>query len=121
MIIKPAFAQEIKVPTLNTLYPSGQTSGASGVTVLISSLWRAMIILGGVALLIFLAWGGIQWIMAGGDKQKVENSRNRIMNAFIGLALLAASVAIVIFVQLIFGIDLLNPTFYGPGVPGVPQ
>ena len=113
MFIRQVYAQ-ITNPALSDSLTSDP---ASGFAQLLAALWRTIIVIGGMAILVFLAWGGIQWITAGGDKQKVEQSRNRIINAFIGMALLGASVAIMYFIQFLFGIDLLNPTFYGVGVP----
>ncbi len=49
--------------------------------------WVAYI--GGVLLLIYLVWGGAEWIMSGGDKAKVESGRTRITQSIIGFAILA--------------------------------
>jgi hypothetical protein len=38
---------------------------------------------------LFLIWGGLQWIMSGGDKAKYEEARNRITAALIGLVIVA--------------------------------
>ncbi len=37
----------------------------------------------------FLLWGAVNWIMSQGDKAKVEEARNRITAALMGLALVA--------------------------------
>jgi hypothetical protein len=37
----------------------------------------------------YLIWGGIDWIMSEGDKQKNESARNKITAALAGFAILA--------------------------------
>lgn len=61
------------------------------------------------ALLVFLylIWGAIGWITAGGDKGKIESARNRITTAVIGIIVLASVVAIFKVLQLALGIEVL--------------
>lgn len=58
--------------------------------------------------LVMLIWGAISWIMSGGDKDAVANARKRIINALIGLAILALAFFIVRFVGQIVGFDVLG-------------
>lgn len=90
-----------------------ETSGGIALAVLIARLYRAALIAGGLALLLYIAWGGISWITAGGDKAKVEEAQNRIKNAIIGMTALVATVAIAIFLSSVFGFDILDPTVPG--------
>lgn len=53
----------------------------------------------------FLIIGGIKWIVSGGDKAQVEEARNQITNALIGLAIVAAAWAIMRLIGFFFGID----------------
>ena len=53
----------------------------------------------------FLIIGGIKWITSGGDKAQVEEARNQITNALIGVAIVAASWAIMRLIGFFFGID----------------
>lgn len=101
----------------NPAIPSeiGSRSGGLALATLIASLWRAIIVLGGIALLLYLVWGGIEWIMAGSDSGKLESAKQRMTQAVVGMAILAATVAIAVFIGSILKIDLLNPTFFGPG------
>jgi hypothetical protein len=57
---------------------------------------------------IFLIWGGIQWITSGGDKSAYEGARNRITAALVGLAIVAASWAIMLLLESFFGIKILT-------------
>lgn len=55
---------------------------------------------------VFLVWGGIEWIVAGGDKGKIESARNRITGAIVGLAIVALSWAIYLLLDNFFGIGV---------------
>jgi hypothetical protein len=72
----------------------------------VSSIVGVALSVAALAAFIFLVFGGIQWITAGGDKGKIEEARNRITNAIIGLAIVAASWAIFLLVDNFFGIGI---------------
>lgn len=66
-----------------------------------------------IAALVFffmLLWGGIQWILAGGDKQKTEEARGRITGALIGLVIVFAAWAILSLASTFLGTSLTNLT-----------
>lgn len=44
--------------------------------------------------LVMLIWGAFDWIASGGDKENVGKARGRIINALIGLAVLAVAFAL---------------------------
>lgn len=44
--------------------------------------------------LVMLVWGAFEWITSGGDKETVGKARGRIINALIGLAVLAVAFAL---------------------------
>lgn len=75
---------------------------------LIARLWQTAVIVGSLALLIFLVWGAIDWLMSEGDAEKLKNAKNKILHSLFGLGLLAATYAIVWFLKSVFGFDLLN-------------
>ena len=80
-------------------------------------LWRASITLGSLAVIAFFLLGAFEWITSGGDKTKVENARNKITSAVIGLVLLVSSFVLLSFLsKLLFAgeFDLLKLT-----VPGI--
>jgi len=123
MFIKQAQAQ-ITNPAIGDL---GQYEGAPGDAAVGQSfldyfltLWQTIITIGGLAVLLYFLWGAIEWITAGGDKGKIESARNRIVQAIIGMILLASSYVIINAVNILFfggveGFDLLNLTFPGAG------
>jgi len=75
---------------------------------LLARLWWTIVIVGGLALLIFLIWGGIDWMTSEGDQEKLKSASNKITHALFGMGLLAASFAIIKILHTVFGIDILN-------------
>lgn len=55
-----------------------------------------------VIAIFFLVLGGIKWILSGGDKGKVEEARNHIVAAVVGLVIALASYFILTFVIKLF-------------------
>jgi len=111
MIFSTLLAQ-IENPVLDTSVGSGDGGPALAIT--IANLWRTLLIVGGIATFLYLVWGGISWLMAGGDKDRVESAKNRITNAIIGLGLMVASVAISIIVSQALNFNILEPVFPTP-------
>ena len=84
---------------------------------LISSGIQVAFIVAGILTFVFLVMGGIEWLTSGGDKAKTETARNRITAALVGLAIIAASWALMQLVSSFFGIDVFSgnitlPTAY---------
>ena len=61
-----------------------------------------------LAFFLLLIFGGIQWTTSGGNKEKLESARSKIINAVTGLFILFALWVILKTVNVIFGIDLGN-------------
>ncbi len=57
---------------------------------------------------IYSVWGSVDWILSGGDKEKISAARKKITTALIGLTVLAFSFMIVYMVGKIIGIDFVN-------------
>lgn len=80
---------------------------------IIGTLLRNIILLfftfGGIATLIYFIWGAFDWIVSGGDKEKVSGARKKMTNAIIGLVLLSLSYFIVSLVGEVVGFNPLGP------------
>ena len=74
----------------------------------ISRILGAVIAIGAILVLLYLVWGGISWITAGGDASKVQKARDRMVQAVIGIIVLASTLAIFGLVQTFLGIEVLN-------------
>lgn len=94
----------------NTAIPGGESpdSAPQQFAITMATLWQTIIIVGGLAFLLYFLWGGLNWILAGGDKGKLEESKSKITQGLVGLAILAASYVIVKFIESAIGLDLLN-------------
>ncbi len=106
MIVQKAFAQ-----ITNTAVPGGGAANetqASQFAITIATLWQTIILVGGLAFLLYFLLGGITWITAGGDKGKIEEARGKITQGLVGLAVLAASYVIIKFIETAIGLNLLN-------------
>ncbi len=66
--------------------------------------WNVAIVVGGLIVLVFFIQAAIEWITAGGDSGKIQKARERIIQSFIGLAILVFSFTIINFIgALLFG------------------
>lgn len=95
----------------NITVPNGIPNGGfdtSGMNI-INLAMTMLFVLAEIAALVFVVYAGIQWAMSGGDKQKIQSARNRLMYSIIGLIVITLSLFIVHAI-----IDLL----FNPGSPG---
>ena len=93
----------------NTAVPGGSGGDQSKqFAVTIGTLWQTIIIVGGLAFMMYFLWGAVNWILSGGEKGKLEEAKNHITQGLIGLAILVASYVIIKFLQAALGINLLN-------------
>lgn len=85
--------------------------GLMGVTKIISGIIGIMTIAAGIWFFFNFIIGGIQWISAGGDKHNLEQARQRITNAFVGLIIVVAGWTILALASKFTGFDFLitNP------------
>ena len=97
----PVFAQKIGIPQ-----PEGMNN--TNVGTLISGAVGVALLIAGILVFAMLVWGGVQWIMSGGDKAKTEEARNRITAALVGLAVVASAWAIMKLIEYFFGINVLS-------------
>lgn len=64
----------------------------------------------GIVAFFFLLAGGLEYITAGGDKERTQNSVKKITNALIGLAIVFSIFAIIYVVETLFGISITKFT-----------
>lgn len=109
-LAKNAFAQ---ATTITIQKP--KNAGYNDLGEFITASIRLLFAVAAVSVLIMLVWGALQWIFSGGEKDAVAAARNRILNALIGLAILAVAVAIAVVFGRFVGIDLFNLIIPAPG------
>ena len=96
----PAFAQSVNVKP--NIAPNIEVGG------LISAVINLLFVVASVIAIVFLIWGGIRWILSGGDKAAVETARNTIIAAIIGLVIVFLSYFILKLVFQFLGLTLLD-------------
>lgn len=67
-----------------------------------------ILVLAGLVAFFFFLWGGLQWILAGGDKEATEKARKRITSSLIGLVIIFSTYAFIALVGQFLGVSLLN-------------
>lgn len=80
----------------------------STLTDLIRNGITILFIIATIASLFFLIFGGIKWISSGGDKGKLEESRNMLVAAAVGLIITFSSYFILNLVLGLFGLPTVN-------------
>ncbi|MCX6817057.1 MAG: hypothetical protein NTZ93_04270 [Candidatus Beckwithbacteria bacterium] len=56
----------------------------------LKNFFELALILGTIAAFLYLLWGAIDFIIAGGNQERAKTAKNNITGAVMGLALLAA-------------------------------
>lgn len=74
-----------------------------------------LFVIGIVIAVAFLIFGGIRWILSGGDKTRVDTARGHIVASIIGLVIIATSFLIFSLVFQILGVR--NPLTGGLCIP----
>jgi hypothetical protein len=82
-----------------------------GLAFYIATLWRTVVTVGGIAFIIYLVWGGIEYLTSGGDKARIDDASKKISSSVIGIGILVGSYAVTLFIQSVFKINILQPIF----------
>jgi TRAP-type C4-dicarboxylate transport system permease small subunit len=107
-MIKKILAAPIQNPILSPSEGIYDEVAVNPLGPFIARLWWTIVTLGALALLLFLIWGGVDLLTSEGDKEKYTNARNKMTHALMGMAILAASFAIVSILDAVFKVDILN-------------
>jgi hypothetical protein len=128
---------QITNPVLPKVIGNAGKDGGTAIGVLVGNLVSGIMIIAFLLAFFILLSGGISWITAGGDKAQLENARNKIMNAIVGLIIIASIWAIMSILGPFLGLTFPNlpiPTIQIPTTtisnspgsgstarPGIPQ
>jgi len=72
----------------------------------VSNTFSAIILVAGIASFVYMIYGGLEWVMSGGEKDKLNEAKSKITQAIIGLAVVASAWAIFKLVDYFFGIGI---------------
>lgn len=86
--------------------PSGvpQLNTTTTLSTILGNVWIFMIVIAVLLALVYLVWGGLNWITSGGDKQKLADARKRVLYAIIGLIIALLSFFFINVIGRFFGI-----------------
>lgn len=102
-----AYAQ-ITNPAIGALgEEEGASSGETFVNYFID-IWNAIIVFGGIAVIVMYIWAAIDWITAGGDSGKLEKARTKMLQATLGIIILVATSTLIGFISFLFFGDAFN-------------
>lgn len=92
---------------VGTYFSPSQTVSSFGA--LVNAVVRTAFVLAGVLCFLLLLFGGVRVIFgAGGDAKKLEQGKEAIVGALVGLLLVVTSVWIVQILENITGVSLLS-------------
>src|SRR3989338_7176207 len=96
-------AQEFNIPSYAPIkgpLPGGKFTNLASVVNAAVPLLFAFV---GIALFIYLVWGGFDFMMSMGDAKKAESGKGKITNAIIGFILIFVAFWIVQIADAFFG------------------
>lgn len=103
-----------KIPAPSVISQYG--NGAEGINNLLNMGVELLFAVATIIFIFMILFGALQWIMSGGEKEKLKAAQDRILHAVIGITLLALSFLILTVIGYILGIDGLK--FYNISNPG---
>lgn len=97
-------------PFSNLGFSKDPTAAVAGILNGVSSLIGFLTIVAAIWFLFQILFAGYQWITAGGDPKHLQEARDRIVHAFIGIVIVIASWSLLAVVGQFFGFNsLVNP------------
>lgn len=115
----PVFANDEGKPLgelkgLPGAYEPGEGIVGAGTTLrnIFTNTFGVMTIVAGLMFILYFVLGGISWITAGGQPDKVENAKKQMTNAVIGLIIVVAAYGIAFIVGNVLGIPILQPGLF---------
>lgn len=100
-----ALAQDIK---LDRPKVDGKNVGYADLSEFIRNIMALIFFIALILVLVMLVWGAVDWILSGGEKDAVGKARGKILNALIGLAVLAVAWAIFVLAGRFLGFNILQ-------------
>lgn len=91
-------------PTRGFIFAGGNLGG------IISAVLNMVISVAGILLFIWLIWGVMQYIFAGGNKEALAKARARITNAIIGFIIVVLAYTIQEYLKDVFEPQAVNIT-----------
>ncbi len=88
MYILTPTGPDVTINQGNTLYR------ITNIGTLITRILQIGLSIVGFLIFIYIIWGGIEWLTAGGDKSKTESARTKITQGIVGMVIFASVFAL---------------------------
>src|SRR3990172_11326162 len=85
--------------------------GGEALAKYIAIIWWLIVIVGGFAVLFYMAWGALDWIFSGSNPDRLKRAKEKMGSGVIGLFFLVLSYAIVQLITRITCLNILNPNY----------
>lgn len=104
--MKIYLAQCLKIAGEEICGPLPTSTGGGSITIadIVNKLIAFIFPLSGILLFFFLVWGGYDFLLSGGNPEKIKSGQAKMTSAVIGFILLTASYLIVRLIAMIFGL-----------------
>ena len=79
------------------------------IAIIISNILGFFTLIAGFAFLFYFIIGAINWIVSAGDPQKIQTSRQMIINAIIGLIITVIAYPAILIITRLLGIPMADP------------
>ena len=109
------FGDILPPPAIQKYQQLGNGQAGSGLIVFMSNLFKRAGAIGGIYLVFQLIIAGYAYLSANGDPKNTEKAWNQIWQSLLGMVIIASAFIIAGVIGRITGINILNPTIYGPG------
>lgn len=110
----PLLAQKSlgSITGLDSAYTPAADTGAAYLTtaeLIISNILTILTVVAGITFVLQFLLGGLNWITAGGAKDKVEKAKGMMTGGAIGLIIVVVSYSVVWIVGQALGFNVLTP------------
>ncbi len=79
------------------------------VVKIISTIIGFITLIAGIYFMFQFFIGAFGWLTSSGDKQRLTDAQNRLSHSLIGLIIVVATYAIMSIIQVVTGLNFLNP------------
>lgn len=94
-----------------------RADAGANLSTLISNTIGLFFTIGGIGFIIMILWGAVNWILSGGDKEKIAAARKRITTAIIGIVVLSLTFVVALVIGQLTGVsDLMDGSFQIKGL-----
>ena len=84
--------------------PSGVPTGGTDTLGNLISMGLNLLFVGGILIAVMMiSYSGIQWILSAGDKERIQQARDRLIYTIVGVIVIAAAFFIVKMVIIFLG------------------